>query len=143
MPTNARRRRPFDPGGPWGTGLLLLGISAVVQGAAYTLELGANMSNPLLALGEWTPLWMWGVAWAIAGLYAIAKALRPPQHHTDVLPVVVLITVWSSAYLVYWATGVAVGNWTREWAPGVAWGFLGAYIVAMARCVNPPHGRDQ
>ena len=142
MPTTARKTRWYSTGGPWGTGLLLLGVATTLQGVAYTFGNPAELSPALQWAGLGVPIRALGLMWLTAGAYSIFRALTPPQRHTDVIPVVTVICLWSIIYLLHWVySGVFLADWTREWTAGLAWGSLGALIVSWSRCVNPPTGR--
>jgi hypothetical protein len=142
VPTNARKRHRIGTGGPWGTGLLVLGIAVTVQGISYVAPRDSPLSGPLRALSSVIPFEVFGALWVAAGLYAIWKALHPPQQHPDVWPIVGVVSLWAFTHLAYWLVlGVGYGSWTRAWTSGVAWGMLGAYIISQSRCVNPPAGR--
>ena len=139
MPTNARKKHLIGTGGPWGTGLLLLGVAVTVIGISYAAPRPGGLSGPLRALTSVVPMQVWGGLWIGAGLYAIWKALTPPQKHRDVWPIVAVTSLWAATYLAYWLVlGVAYGSWTRAWTAGVAWGALTVLIVSWGRCVNPP-----
>ncbi|TYP82081.1 hypothetical protein [Blastococcus xanthinilyticus] len=139
MPTTARKQHRIGTGGPWGTGLLLLGVAAIAQGIGYLVPRTAGLPGALDALGTYVPIQVGGIFWIAAGAYAVAQALTPPQSHHDVWPLVVMTSLWSLAYLVHWSIlAVADGNLTRQWTSGVAWGSLAALIICWGRCVNPP-----
>lgn len=126
-------------GGPWGTGLLVLGMAVTVQGVGYLTARPRDLSSPLAALSEYVPPLAWGLLWMAAGLWSIWQALTPPQRSLDVLPVVGVLSVWSAAYLMYWLIrGLAEGTWTRAWSTAIAWAMLALLIVSWGRCVNPP-----
>ena len=136
MPTNAVKRHRIDTGGPWGTGLLLLGVAAVAQGIGYATTTPDRLPHALQSIG--IPVAVCGVLWVIAGAYAIAKALNPPQRHADVWPIVAITLGWSLAYGLQWAVDALDGHLTRDWSSAVAWGSLAALIICWGRCVNPP-----
>jgi hypothetical protein len=142
VPTNARKRHAFDTGGPWGTGLLLLGLGVTTQGIAYLIGDPADLNAALRWVGQGVSIRAAGVLWIAVGLYSIVRALNPPQKHTDVAPVVGVITLWAAAYLTFWLyQAFWLGHVGREWTASVAWASLGALIVSWSRCVNPPTGR--
>lgn len=139
MPTNARKTHLFSTGGPWGTGLLLLGVAVAVLGMDQVTAHRSVAADPVRALSKFIPLWVLGGLWVAAGLWSIWKALTPPQRHRDVLPVVAITALWALTYLAFWlVTGLAYGQWTREWTGGVGWGALTMLIISWGRCVNPP-----
>ena len=140
MPQSARKTHWWSTGGPWGTGLLLLGVAVTVQGISYTSPRPHNeMPAPLHALATAIPFSILGAVWIAAGLWAVWKALTPPQQHRDVVPVVTVTSLWALTYLAYWlVVGIGWGEWTREWVGGVGWGSLTVLIISWGRCVNPP-----
>lgn len=139
MPTSARKKHRVGTGGPWGTGLLLLGVAVAVQGVGYITPRPEGLTGALRALSSIAPIQVWGGLWVAAGLYAVVKALRPPQKHRDVWPVVAVTSLWSAAYLAYWlVAAVFYGELTRSWTSGVAWGSLTVLIVSWGKCTNPP-----
>lgn len=142
MPTSARRGHRIGTGGPWGSGLLLLGVAVIVQGIGYTTARPSRLPAPLEVLSEYVPPWAWGLLWMAAGAWSIWKALTPPQQHWEVLPVVGVLLLWSAAYLMHWLIlGLGFGEWTRGWSAAVGWGMLAGLIIAWGRCVNPPTAR--
>lgn len=141
MPTHAHKRHRVGTGGPWGTGLLVLGIAVTVQGIGYVTATPDRLPPALDVLSEYVPPWVWGCLWMAAGLWSIWQALTPPQRHLDVLPVVGVIALWCAAYLMYWLMAGLNGDWTRGWSSALGWGMLGGYIASMARCLNPPGPR--
>jgi len=141
MPTTARKTSWYSTGGPWGTGLLWLGVAVTAQGVGYATADSARLPRPLEVLTAIVPPWAWGLLWIAAGVWSIWQALTPPQRNLDVLPVVVVLSLWSAAYLVFWLIfGAAWGHWTREWSGALGWGMLAALIACWGRCVNPPTG---
>ena len=139
MPTNARKRAWYSTGGPWGTGLLILGIAVVVQGIGYGVRPASSLPDALADLT--IPIQVWAYLWMAAGGWSIWQALTPPQRHTDVWPVVGVISVWSAAYLTHWLIQGIDGDWTTAWTSSVAWGSLAALIICWGRCINPPARR--
>lgn len=143
MPTNARRRHPIDTGGPWGTGLLLFGIGATVQGLGY-LGRGSSRIPPALAtFGDTVPIQWWALLWVAAGLFCGYKALNPPQRHADVWPLVGMTVLWACVYLIDWIVKVVQdGDWlAQSGSSAVAWAMLASVLVCWGRCVNPPRIR--
>lgn len=134
MPTRAVKRHRIGTGGPWGTGLLLLGVAVLGQGTGYLFR--ADIPDALRRLV--LPMWLWAVLWMAAGLWCIYQALTPPQQHTDVWPVVGITCLWTAAYAVHWLVLGIGGDWTPGWASAAAWGGLACLIISWARCVNPP-----
>ncbi len=142
MPTFDHGRRRVGTGGPWGTGLLVLGVACIAQGVSYVTTPGGELRAALAMLAGILPMWVWGSMWVAAGLCAVRTALSPPQDTGDVWPIAGLISLWSGAYLAYWLiNGFADGEWTRDWTTAVAWGSLAALIISWGRCVNPPEMR--
>jgi hypothetical protein len=140
VPPGGRRRRP-GTGGPWGTGLLLLGVGIAAQGCAYLLGNPIESGEALRWINQSVPLRWWGLLWIAAGVYSTFRALSPPQLHTDVAPAVAVIVLWSAVYYSFWLLHGLDGAWGREWTSGTAWASLGALVVSWSRCVNPPTGR--
>jgi hypothetical protein len=112
-----------------------------VQGVAYLIGDPNDLAAALRWLGHGIPIRAWALVWIAVGVYSIVRALTPPQKHTDVAPVVAVITLWSACYLVFWTYNALHGHMGREWTASVAWASLGALIVSWSRCVNPPTGR--
>ena len=136
MPTSAVRRRRIDTGGPWGTGLLLLGLGVIAQGVGYTTATPDRLPHALQSIGP--PVWACGILWVLAGGYAVIKALHPPQRHRDVWTVVAVTLGWSLAYGLQWIVDALDGHFTRDWSSSVAWGCLATLTICWGRCVNPP-----
>lgn len=137
MPTNARRRHAMDTGGPWGTGLLLLGVGLVAQGIGYIAARRSGLPDAIQELSNPVPMWVWGSLWIAAGIYSTWKALRPPQRHIDVWAAVAITSLWSSAYFIAWIVNAVQGDLTREWSAGLGWGMLAGVISCLGRCTNP------
>ena len=139
MPTNARARHRIGTGGPWGSGLLLLGVAVTVQGIGYTTATPGRLPGALEALSEYVPPYAWGCLWIVAGLWSVWKALTPPQQHWEILPVVGVLSLWAAAHLIWWLLlGVVDGDWTRSWSGALGWAMLASFVAVMSRCVNPP-----
>lgn len=136
MPTNAVRRHKVDTGGPWGTGLLLLGVAAIAQGIGYITTDPAALPPALRSIG--LPMSLCGALWVLAGGYAITKALTPPQRHLDVWPLVAVTLAWALAYGLQWVVLAIDGDFTRDWSSSLAWGSLAVLIICWGRCINPP-----
>lgn len=136
MPTTARKRHRIGTGGPWGTGLLLLGVAVLAQGVGYGLR--SEDSIPPAIDRLMLPIQAWAVLWVAAGLWCVLQALTPPQKHTDVWPVVGITCLWAAAYAVHWFILGCDGDWTSDWSTAVGWGGLACLIISWARCVNPP-----
>jgi hypothetical protein len=142
VPTNARKTRWYSTGGPWGTGLLLLGLAVTVQGIGYLLAPADDFTGTLAWVNHGVPIRTWALLWIAAGCFSTFRALTPPQRHTDVSPVVGVVCVWSAFYFAHFAySGLWLHAWTRDWTSGLAWLGLGALVVSWSRCVNPPTGR--
>lgn len=136
MPTTAHKRHRIDTGGPWGTGLLILSVLAVVIGISYVSRAKGSVPDALQALA--VPVWLWASLWIVAGVYGAWKALRPPQHHRDVWPFAGLTFMWSAAYTVHWLIVGSHGEWTSSWTGAVVWAAFGGLVVSWGgRCVNP------
>lgn len=140
MPTNARRRRLIDTGGPWGTGLLLFGICSALQGVGYLLRAENELPRALDTFGQVVPISWWAALWVLAGCYAVFQALTPPQRHRDVWPLVSMTVLWSFVYLIQWIVDIVrFGNWLTSTGTGAfAWGSLAVILVCWGKCVNPP-----
>jgi hypothetical protein len=143
VPTSAHKTRWWSTGGPWGTGLLLLGIGVTMQGVAYLIGDPTELNPALRWVNHGIPIRAWALVWITAGAYSILRALTPPQKHTDVAPVVGIISLWAAIYLVFWIYNAWHGHVGREWTATVAWASLGALVVSWSRCVNPPTGRGR
>lgn len=140
MPETARKTKWYSTGGPWGTGLLCLGVAVTVQGAAYVASTPADLrtQHPLQWADHVVPIAGWGLLWIAAGLWSIWQALTPPQRHMDILPAVAVICLWSGLWAGFWLyTGLADGHWSRDWTGAVAWGSLAAVLIFFGRCSNP------
>lgn len=143
MPTNARRRHPLDPGGPWGWGLLLLGVACLIIGAAYIFRPADHLPPALAWVNQAIPVSVWAVGWLIAAGYSIAQAVTPPQRHRDMAPAVFMISLWAGFYLAFWVVSAIHGRWDgNSGIAAVTWGCMAGLLVCFGRCVNPPrHGR--
>ena len=137
MPTSARRRHRFDTGGPWGTGLLLLGIGLVANGLGYIAANRSGLPPAIQEIGDPVPMWVWGSLWISAGAYSTYKALNPPQRHIDVWAAVAITSLWASSYFIAWLINAVQGDLTREWSSSLAWAMLAGVISCLGRCVNP------
>jgi hypothetical protein len=101
VPTNARKTRWYSTGGPWGTGLLLLGLAVTVQGIGYLLAPADEFTGALAWVNHSVPIRAWALLWIAAGCFSTFRALTPPQRHTDVSPVVGVVCVWSAFYFAF------------------------------------------
>jgi hypothetical protein len=143
MPTNAHKRHKVGTGGPWGTGLLLLGIAITIQGTSYVTVNPARLSPALEWMDQAIPVATWGGIWVAAGIYSICMALTPPQQHMELAAAIGVICLWSAIHGIYWLmTGLLQGEWTRTWTAAVAWGALAAVLMSFGRCINPPSRHD-
>lgn len=139
MPENARRRRKIDTGGPWGGGLLTLGIVLTTYGIALIMADPSDLRGTLAWINTAVPVAGWGMLWIGAGVWSVGRALTPPQHHIDVAPAVGVLCLWSGLFLAYWLVlGITEHTWTRDWIGGVIYGAFAAVIIEFSRCVNPP-----
>lgn len=143
MPTNARKQHLIGTGGPWGSGLLCLGVATVAQGAAYMAADRHELRASLAWIDQAVPIAGWGVLWVAAGSYSIICALKPPQRHADLIPAVAVVSLWAAFALIYWLySGLFQHVWTREWTAALAWGSLAAVLINFGRCNNPLTGRQ-
>lgn len=144
MPTNARKQHRIGTGGPWGSGLLLLGIALTVQGISYHTTTDPTELRPALAwINQAIPVTWWALLWIGSGIYCIWKALTPPQRHIDLAPAVGVICLWAAIFAIHWLiNGLVEGDWTREWTGAVAWAGLACVLISFGRCVNPPQRRS-
>lgn len=139
MPRNARKTRWYSTGGPWGTGLMLLGVAVLVQGLAYMTADDRQLRAALTWIDHAVPIAGWGLLWICAGIWSIWRGLSPPQRHIDLVPPVGVICLWGGFYFAYWLTnGLTEGVWTRDWTSAVAWGSLASVLICFGRCINPP-----
>jgi hypothetical protein len=139
VPENARKNHFIGTGGPWGTGLGILGVAVTVQGIAYVDSRPDDLRSALAWVNDFIPISGWGLLWIAAGLWSIWKALTPPQRHSDITPAVALLSLWSGLFAAYWLYELlAHGVLTRDWASAVAWGSLAAVLIFFGRCNNPP-----
>lgn len=131
--------RRIETGGPWGTGLLILGVAVLVQGIGYLTAEPGDLAPALEELSQIIPPSAWGTAWVVVGIYCILRALRPPQRPWHILPVVGVFAVWSAAHLMHWLiAGVGGGVWNRSWTGAVGWAMLAGLVACWGRCINPP-----
>lgn len=143
MPTTARRSRRNPTGGPWGAGLLCVGLALTAQGIAYMAAKPDELRTALSWINAAVPIAGWGLLWVGAGVYSVWTALRPPQRHGDLIPAVAVISLWAAFYGAYWLyTGLIRDCWTRDWTASLAWGSLAAVLICFGRCNNPPTGRS-
>ncbi len=135
-------RRP-GTGGPWGTGLLLLGLGVTVYGAAYITARTGDLSPSLASLAELIPPALWGVAWIAVGLWCAWWALQPARQRAwHILPLVGVFALWAAAHASYWlVVGLLDGEWTRQWVSAVGWALLAGMAASWGRCINPPQAR--
>lgn len=139
MPTNARALHRVGTGGPWGSGLLLLGCALTVQGISYMAADPHELRSALAWIDQGVPVRAWALLWIGAGLYSIFKALTPPQRHSELAPAVGVVCLWAAIYALYWLVqGCTDGVWSRDWTAAVAWGGLACVLISFGRCVNPP-----
>lgn len=142
MPTNARKQHRIGTGGPWGSGLLCLGVATTVQGVAYMAAKPDELRSALAWINQAVPIQGWGLLWLGAGVYSMLCALSPPQRHGELIPAVGVISLWSAFHWVFWLySGTTLGHWTRDWTAALAWMSLAAVLVFFGRCINPPTGR--
>lgn len=137
MPTTARKKHLIGTGGPWGTGLLLMGVVSIVIGAAFITRAPANLSPALAWIGQAIPISAWSALWVVSGAYNVVRSLMPPQRHMDLAFSVFVISLWASFYGTYWIWMAVHGVFTREWLFAVIWGCMAGMLVSFGRCVNP------
>lgn len=139
MPTTARKTRWYSTGGPWGTGLLLIGVAAVVIGVTYVGRPAHDLQPALAWVSKAAPISAWAVLWILAGIYSIVRALMPPQRHHDIAPCVFVISLWAAFYGIYWLSmGLVHGQWTRDGVSCLVWATMAGMLLSFGRCVNPP-----
>lgn len=139
MPTNARKQHIIGTGGPWGTGLFLLGFCVTVQGIAYAIADRDDLRGALAWIDQAVPVACWGMLWIVAGMWAMFRGLTPPQRHIDIAPPVGVVCLWAGIYFAHWlAYGILDGDWDRTWTAALAWASLAAVLICFGRCVNPP-----
>ena len=139
VPESARRRCRVNTGGPWGSALLLLGVVIATYGVALILSNPGDLRGALAWINRAVHIDGFGLLWVGAGVWSVARALTPPQRHTDIAPAVGVLCVWSALYGVYWlGLGLLHGVWTRDWIGAVIFGAFAAVIIQFSRCVNPP-----
>jgi RsiW-degrading membrane proteinase PrsW (M82 family) len=139
VPENARKYHWYSTGGPWGTGLAILGVAVTVQGVSYIDTPQDDLRSALAWVNDFVPIAGWGLLWVAAGVWSLWKAFTPPQRHSDITPPVAVISLWSGLYAGYWLYMLlADGQLTRDWVSAVAWGSLAAVLIFFGRCNNPP-----
>jgi hypothetical protein len=142
VPENARKTRWYSTGGPWGTGLLLLGCVWVIVGMSWITRRPGALPEALAWINRALPISAWAVLWVVAGAYSIIRALLPPQRHIDLAPAVFVASLWGGFYATYWLIrGIDDGAWTRDWVSALIWGCVAGLLVCFGRCVNPPRRR--
>jgi len=140
VPTAAQKKHLVGTGGPWGSGLLLLGVALTVQGVGYLTAGPDELRSALHWIDHGVPVRGWAMLWIAAGVYSMWKAITPPQRPIEIAPAVGVICLWAGIYAVYWlALGFTTGHWTRDWTTSVAWAGLACVLICFGRCVNPPH----
>lgn len=143
MPETARRRRRIDTGGPWGTGLLLIGIVSAIIGITYVTRPADSLQPALAWVSKAAPISAWAALWILAGAWSIVRALMPPQRHRDIAPCVFVISLWAAFYGLYWlSVGLVHGHWTRDGVSCLVWASMAGLLLSFGRCVNPPR-RDR
>lgn len=139
MPTNARKKHWIGTGGPWGTGLLMLGIGYVFLGFGYAFGDSGEHPPALREFSQTISIHIWSGLWVAAGVWGIAKALKPPQQHSDMAPLIGVAMLWTAMYFVHWVIHLFEGEWNASWRSFIIWGCLTTLIVCLGKCVNPPH----
>lgn len=137
-------RRPRT-GGPWGTGLLLLGVALAAQGAAYVESDAGDLRGALAWIdGSTVPIAGWGLLWVAAGVWSVIRALTPPQRYLDLMPALGVLILWGAFYALHWlAFGIIDGTWSRSWVPAVLYVSFAGVLGSFGWCVNPPKGRPR
>lgn len=139
MPTNARKTRWYSTGGPWGTGLLLIGVVSVAIGITYMTRPAGALQPALAWVSKAAPISAWAVLWLLAGGYSIVRALMPPQRFRNLAPCVFVISLWAAFYGLYWLSmGLVHGRWTRDGVSCLVWACMAGLLLSLGRCVNPP-----
>lgn len=137
----ARRRRRIDTGGPWGSGLLFVGLGIIVLGINYLLETPDRLagSPALLWINEAVPIRGWGLLWLGVGLYSVWKALSPPQRHADMAPAIGILLVWSAIYGLYFTfDGLLYGLWGSDYRGALIYLMFAGCLFFYGQCTNPP-----
>lgn len=137
-------RRPHT-GGPWGTGLLLLGVALTAQGGAYVASDRQDLRTALAWVDHGlVPISGWGLLWVAAGLWSIIRALTPPQRYLDLVPALSVLILWAAFYTLHWLIfGLVDGLWSRGWIAAVLYVSFAGVLASFGYCVNPPKGRPR
>jgi len=142
MPESAHRRRRIDTGGPWGSGLLVLGILVATYGLSLMFARPEELRGALAWINGTIPLTGWALPWLAAGLWSIGRALWPPQRHIDVAPAVGVLCLWAGIYATFWVLTGLQGTWTRDWTGALIFFAFAGLVIEFSQCVNPP-GRSR
>jgi hypothetical protein len=139
-------KQRLGTGGPWGTGLLILGLTFVATGLGYVLTPIYDLRPPLQWINVSPYFPVRGLAWLWIGIgtYNIWESVTPPQRFLNLLPSIGLLILWSGIFYAYWVVyGVIYDTWTLEWQTGTLYNGFAGVLAAFGWCVNPPRGRPR
>lgn len=118
------RHRPF-----WG----LVCLAVVALGHLYGYgPWFAHVQLPvgLQLLSDWLiPIWVFGIAWGIAGIAILVEAIRGRPGWAALGGIVTMVMLWGFFYLLGWGVGIAHGNASRtSFIPAMLYLGVGLYI---------------
>jgi hypothetical protein len=131
----------YSTGGPWGTGLLLLGVAVTVQGVAYLIGDPNDLGAALRWVGHGIPIRVWRCcgSWP-ACTRSCGRSPRRRSTPTSRPRSPSSASGRPATSCSGSTTPSGSGMWAGTGRPGRV-GVAGALIVSWSRCVNPPTGR--
>lgn len=132
--------------GPRGSVLLAAALVCILHGIAYTPLTDGPVDTPLAleVLSEFIPLEVYGIAWFVAGTFAIVGAFRDrrgrQRDHADAWgfgAVTGMFIAWGLTYVSGWIIATTDGQPSRSWITGGLYIAVAVIVAASARMTNP------
>ncbi|MFF0736919.1 hypothetical protein ACFYVK_35560 [Streptomyces chartreusis] len=117
------------------------GAILLSYGGVWSLYGYAQLVSPqpdqrgLAPLLERVPLAVWGWAWVVTGLIAIASAWLPQgRDWPGFLSLPLMVLPWMASYLAAWLTG----DFPRGWVAALVWAVIAVPVLVVAGWPEPP-----
>jgi len=118
------RHRPF-----WG----LVALAVLALGHLYAFGpwfADAPLPLGLKLLSGWiVPIWIFGIAWGIAGAMILVEAIRGRPGWAALGGITTMVMLWGCFYLLGWGVGISNGHPSRlSFIPAILYLSVGFYI---------------
>jgi hypothetical protein len=84
----------------WEWGVIFLSVFSLTRGILYTIRADGSKTFVLDRIGTILPLWVFGILWLVAGLWAIGSVLRHGRAKRALLMQCGLFNFWGTFYLI-------------------------------------------